>query len=61
MTVELDKNNCCLGINSSLGASTGVRHVAKISPPNALAVAAKAAGQSPSSLRNTPRLHCYQN
>ena len=59
VTVELDKNNRCLGINSSLGAPAGVRHVARISPQKALAVAGKAAGQPPSSLKNTPRLHYY--
>ena len=59
VTVELDANNRCLGINSSLGTPTGVRHVANISPKNALAVAAEAAGQPSSSLRNTPRLHYY--
>jgi Zn-dependent metalloprotease len=59
VTVELDKNNSCLGINSSLGTPTGVRHVASISPQKALDVAAKAAGQPPSSLENTPRLYYF--
>src|SRR5262245_333754 len=44
VTVEIDRKNQCLGINSSLGTPAGVRHIASISPEKALAVAAKAAG-----------------
>jgi Zn-dependent metalloprotease len=59
VTVELDKSNRCVGINSSLGSPEGVKHVAKISPQKALAVAAKASGQPPSKLKNTPILNYY--
>jgi Zn-dependent metalloprotease len=59
VTVEIDKKNQCLGINSSLGTPTGVRHIAKVSPEKALAVAAKASGQPLSQLENTPQLHYY--
>ncbi len=59
VTVELDKNNECLAINSSLGEPKGVNHVASVSPSEALKVAAKAAGQSVQSLSQTPRLYYY--
>jgi neutral peptidase B len=59
VTVELDKSNKCVGINSSLGSPEGVKHVAKISPQKALAVAAKASRQPPSRLKNTPILNYY--
>ena len=36
-----------------------VSHIARISPHTALAVAAKAAGQPASKLKNTPLLHYY--
>ena len=59
VTVEIDRKNQCLGINSSLGTPTGVRHIAKIAPEKALAVAAEASGQPLSQLKNTPQLHYY--
>lgn len=59
VTVELDKNNGLLGINSTMGSPSGVDHVAKVSPAQALAVAAKAAGAKASSLEQTPRLYYY--
>ena len=59
VTVELDKKNRCLGINSSLGTPKGVRHIAKISPEKVIAVAARASGQPASQLKNTPQLHYY--
>jgi Zn-dependent metalloprotease len=59
VTVELDKENRCVGINSSLGTPDGVSHIARISPHAALAVAAKSAGQPLSKLKNTPLLHYY--
>jgi neutral peptidase B len=59
VTVEIDRRNRCLGINSSLGTPKGVRHIAKISPEKVLAVAAKASGQPRSQLKNTPQLHYY--
>lgn len=59
VTVELDKNNGLLGINSTMGSPSGVGHVAKVSPAQALAVAAKAAGARPSALLQTPRLYYY--
>lgn len=59
VTVELDKNNECLAINSSLGVPRGVDHVASISPAAALKIAAKASGQTAKSLNQTPRLYYY--
>jgi Zn-dependent metalloprotease len=59
VTVEIDRKNRCLGINSSLGTPKGVRHIAKIAPEKVLAVAAKASGQPRSQLTNTPQLHYY--
>lgn len=59
VTVELDKNNECLAINSSLGVPSGVSHVASVSPSAALKVAAKASGQTLKSLNQTPRLYYY--
>lgn len=59
VTVELDKNNECLAINSSLGVPSGVNHVASVSPAAALKVAAKASGQTLKSLNQTPRLYYY--
>jgi Zn-dependent metalloprotease len=59
VTVELDEKNRCVGVNSSIGAPSGVQHIAKISPAQALAVAAKASGQPRASLRNTPLLYYY--
>ena len=59
VTVELDKNNACLGINSSLGTPSGVKHVATVSPAQAIATAAKAAGLRASTLSQTPRLYYY--
>jgi Zn-dependent metalloprotease len=59
VTVEIDRKNECLGINSSLGTPTGVRHIAKISPEKALAVAARASGQPLAQLESTPQLHYY--
>ena len=61
VSVELDKNNECLAINSSLGVPSGVNHVASVSPADALKVVAKAAGQSFKSLHQTPRLYYYFN
>ncbi|MDF3886692.1 M4 family metallopeptidase [Cupriavidus basilensis] len=59
VTVELDENNQCLAINSSLGAPKSLSPVAKISPLQALAVAAGAAGEKVDALKATPRLHYY--
>jgi Zn-dependent metalloprotease len=59
VTVELDKNNECLAINSSLGTPTGVNHVAKVAPSDALQVAAKYSGQNIKDLTQTPRLYYY--
>ena len=59
VTVELGKNNECLAINSSLGTSSGVNHVASVSPAEALKVAAKTSGQTLKSLNQTPRLYYY--
>ncbi len=59
VTVELDQNNKCLGINSSLGTPRGVNHVASVSPADALKAAASASGQALKLLTQTPRLHYY--
>jgi Zn-dependent metalloprotease len=59
VTVELDKNNECLAINSSLGVPSGVNHLATVSPAAALRVAAKASGQTLELLNQTPRLYYY--
>jgi len=61
ITVELDRNNECLAINSSLGVPSGVSHIASVSPADAMKVAAKAAGQVLKSLKQTPRLYYYFN
>lgn len=59
VTVELDENNQCLTINSSLGAPKDLSAVAKIAPQLALEVAAKSAGQKVASVKSTPRLNYY--
>ena len=59
VTVELDNNNACLAINSSLGTPTGVKHIAKVSPALAIKTAAKAAGLPAVTLSQTPRLYYY--
>lgn len=58
VTVELDEDNRCLAINSSLGAPKDLGAVAKTAPQLALEVAAKAAGLKISEVKATPRL-CY--
>lgn len=59
VTVELDENNRCLAINSSLGAPKKLSAVAKVAPQQVLAVAAKAAGQKAADVKATPRLNYY--
>jgi Zn-dependent metalloprotease len=59
VTVELDKRNACLGINSSLGAPAGVSNIAEISPAQAAATTAKAAGVPTATVTQTPRLYFY--
>ena len=59
VSVELDEHNVCLSINSSLGTPKGVQHIAKVSPAQALAVAAKEAGYPQSKMTTTPRLYFY--
>jgi Zn-dependent metalloprotease len=59
VSVELDKNNECLGINSSLGTPEGVGYIASVSPAKALAVAAEGAGQVMKALSQTPTLYYY--
>jgi Zn-dependent metalloprotease len=59
VTVELDRNNECIGINSSLGTPQRVPHIAKVAPAKAIATAAKAAGRPASALKQTPRLYYY--
>ncbi len=59
VTVELDKRNDCLGINSSLGTPAGVSSIAEIAPAQAVATAAKAAKIAASDVTQTPRLYYY--
>ena len=59
VTVELDENNRCLAINSSLGAPKNLSAVAKVAPQLALEAAAEAAGQKAADLKSTPRLNFY--
>jgi Zn-dependent metalloprotease len=59
VTVELDEDNRCLAINSSLGSPKDLSAVAKVSPQQALEVAAQAAGLKPAEVKKTPRLHYY--
>ena len=59
VTVELDEQQECLGINSSLGAPAGVKPIAKIAPAAAVKAAAKAAGTTPAKVKTTPRLYYY--
>ncbi len=59
VTVELDENNRCLAINSSLGAPKDLSAVAKVAPLQAIEAAAKAAGQKTADVKSTPRLSYY--
>jgi Zn-dependent metalloprotease len=59
VTVELDRGNECLAISSSLGTPKGVKHVATVSPVDALKVAARESGCAIRSLNQTPRLYYY--
>jgi Zn-dependent metalloprotease len=59
VTIELDENNRCLAINSSLGAPKDLGAVAKVAPQQALEVAAEAAGQKTAEVKSTPRLNYY--
>jgi Zn-dependent metalloprotease len=59
VTVELDQDNHCLAINSSLGAPKDLSAVAKIAPQQALDVAAKESGHKSAELKSTPRLNYY--
>ncbi len=59
VTVELDKRNACVGINSSLGTPEGVNHIAKVSPAQAAEATAKAASVSAAAITQTPRLYYY--
>lgn len=59
VVVELGSGNECLAINSSLGKPKAVSNVAKVSPAEALAVAAKASATAASKLHQTPRLNYY--
>jgi Zn-dependent metalloprotease len=57
--VELDHRNECIGINSTLGTPTGVPHIAKVAPAQAIATVAKSAKIGVAKLTQTPRLHYY--
>ena len=59
VTVELDAQNRCLAINSSLGAPKGLSAVAKAAPKQAVDVAAEAAGLKSADVKSTPRLSYY--
>lgn len=59
VTVELDENNRCLAINSSLGAPKNLSAIAKTAPQQALQVAADSAGQKAAGIKSAPRLSYY--
>jgi Zn-dependent metalloprotease len=59
VTVELDKRNACLGINSSMGTPAGVSNIAEVSPAQAAATVAKAAHVPVADVTQTPRLYYY--
>jgi Fungalysin/Thermolysin Propeptide Motif len=59
VTVELDHDNNCLAINSSLGAPKGLSAVAKVAPQAALELAAAQSGNKAAELKATPRLNYY--
>lgn len=59
VTVELDAKKQLVGLYSALGTPKKVPHIAKVSPAEALARAAKEAGQPVSRLSNTPRLYFF--
>lgn len=59
VVVELGSGNECLAINSSMGKPKAVGNVAKVSPAQALAVAAQASGTAAGKLHQTPRLNYY--
>jgi Zn-dependent metalloprotease len=60
VTVELDKDNEFLAINSALGTPSGVSPVAKVSPADALKKALKLAGAG-ATADLTPRLNFYHD
>ena len=59
VTVELDQDNNCLAISSSLGAPQGLSAVARVAPQAALQVAAAQSGHKAAELKATPRLNYY--
>ena len=59
VTVELDHDNNCLAINSSLGAPKGLSAVARVAPQAALELAAEQSGNKAAELKATPRLNYY--
>jgi Zn-dependent metalloprotease len=59
VTVELDQDNQCLAINSSMGAPKNVSAVAKVAPQDALETAAAASGMKAAEVGSTPRLNYY--
>ena len=59
VTVDLDENQNCLGISSALGAPTDISPIAKASPADAVAVAAKEAGTPAKDVKATPTLYYY--
>lgn len=59
VSVELDENQNCLGINSSLGTPSGVKSIAKASPADAIAVAAKESGTAAAKITTPPKLYYY--
>ena len=59
VTVELDADNNCLAINSSLGAPKGLSAVAKVAPQAALSLAAAQSGNKAAEMKATPRLNYY--
>ncbi len=59
VTVELDRSNNLISINSSLGDPANVDHVARVSPSQVVATIRKAAGYGSQPLDVVPRLVYY--
>lgn len=59
VTVELDKKNGLVSINSALTEPTGVDAVASVAPADVLKTVARSSGQDPESIKATPNVYYY--
>ena len=59
VAVELDENNECVSLDTTIGEPKGVGLVAKISPAQALGRVARESGQKAPAITAAPRLHFY--